>query len=55
MQLDLDNPAIPALRADQVKDFVRRTAKEIRLNTGTVRELTNFLVEHSDFQGEEES
>ena len=54
MQLDLDNPTIPALRADQVKDFVRRTAKEVKLNTRTVRELTKFLVEHSNFQDEDE-
>jgi hypothetical protein len=54
IQLDVDNPTIPALRADQVKDYVRRTAKDVKLNSKTVRELTEFLVGHSTFQDEDD-
>jgi hypothetical protein len=55
IQLTLDNPAIPVLRADQVKDFVRRRARETKLNNATVRELTGYLVEHSRHQQLDES
>lgn len=55
MQISLENPTIPVLRADQLKDYVRRRAKEARLSNNTVRELTDRLVQHSRHQQPEES
>ena len=54
MQISLENPTIPVLRADQVKDYVRRRAKEARLSNATVREITDLLVQHSRHQESEE-
>jgi hypothetical protein len=50
MQLVLENPSISVLRTDQVKDYVRRRAKEVKLSDATVRELTKVLVENSSGQ-----
>ncbi|MCC6168424.1 MAG: hypothetical protein IT329_14470 [Caldilineaceae bacterium] len=50
MQLTLENPVIPVLRPDQVKDFVRRKAREARLSNATVRELTDYLAQNSRHQ-----
>jgi hypothetical protein len=50
MQINLDNPTIPVLRADQVKDYVRRRAKEAKLSNNTVRDVTEVLVQNSKHQ-----
>lgn len=50
MQLTLDNPVIPVLRSDQVKDFVRRKGREVKLNNAALRELTDYLVQNSRHQ-----
>lgn len=50
MQLTLENPVIPVLRPDQVKDFVRRKAREAKLSNATVRELTDYLAQNSRYQ-----
>ncbi len=55
MEIDVENPSIPALRADQVKEFIRRKAKDVKLQTGTVRDLTNVLAQNSTFQEEKGS
>lgn len=52
MQITLDNPIIPVLRADQVKDFVRRKARDAKLSNATVREVTDYLVQNSRYQQE---
>jgi hypothetical protein len=52
-QLEITNAAVAVLRADQLKDFVRRKAKEARLPATTVRELTDFLRAHSKHSEED--
>ncbi|MFN8489823.1 MAG: hypothetical protein U0350_19715 [Caldilineaceae bacterium] len=51
-QLELDNPTVPVLRLDQVKEYVRRKAKDVKLSNATLRELTDYLREHSKYQEE---
>lgn len=53
VQLEIDNPDIPALRADQVKEYVRRTVREVKLKPSTLREVTAYLTEQADYQVEE--
>lgn len=53
VQLEVVNPSVPALRPDQVKDYVRARAKEVKLPAGTQRALTDFLVQNAVFQEEE--
>lgn len=43
MQIALDGPAVEVLRADQMKDYVRRMTKEVRLKAAQVRALNDFL------------
>jgi hypothetical protein len=52
VQLDVENPTVPVLRVDQVKEFVRRKTKEARLSPTTVRALTDYLEENSKYQAE---
>jgi hypothetical protein len=55
VSLEVDNPAVPVVRADQLKDFIRKRAKDTKLQASTLRDLTEYLVAASDFQedGEE--
>lgn len=55
VQLDLNSPTIPVLRVDQVKEYVRRRVKEVRLSNGATRALTTYLVEQSKHQEESSS
>jgi hypothetical protein len=50
VQLAVENPTIPVLRTEQVKEFVRRKAKEAKLAPETVRTLTEYLREKSTYQ-----
>ncbi|HQY90053.1 hypothetical protein [Caldilinea sp.] len=50
IQLELNNPTVPALRADQLKDHVRARAKEVRLSNATVRALNERLVSQATYQ-----
>ena len=50
IQLDLTNPNVPALRADQLKDYVRARAKEVKLSNAAVRTLNERLVEKATYQ-----
>ena len=43
MDLKLDAPSIPVMRADQLKEYVRRRGKEVKLPAATVREVTDYL------------
>lgn len=52
-KLELDGPTVTVLRADQVKEFLRRKAKEARLSSSTTRALTEFLRTNSTYQIEE--
>lgn len=49
-QLELDAPTVPVLRADQVKEYIRRKTKEVRLQGSRVRVLNEFLREQSIYQ-----
>jgi len=50
IQLDLTNPTVPVLRADQLKDYVRARAKEVKLSNAAVRALNERLVEKATYQ-----
>ena len=50
VQLEVDNPDVPVLRADQLKDFVRKRGKEVKVQPSTLRELTDYLVSVSDYE-----
>ncbi len=54
VQLEVENPSVPALRGDQVKDYLRRQAKEHKVQASTLRTLQPYLVEQAVFQAEEE-
>lgn len=43
MIIELDGPDVDVLRTDQTKDYIRRLTKEVRLKSGQVRALTEFL------------
>lgn len=51
-RLELTNPTIPALRADQLKDYLRGRAKEVKLNNATQRATLEALVSKAVFQDE---
>lgn len=51
MQIKLENPSITVLRADQLKDYIRRRAKEVKISPATMRVVTEFLASHSEHQG----
>jgi hypothetical protein len=53
VQLELNNPSTPALRADQVKDYLRNRAKEVKLNNATQRALLTALANKAVYQAEE--
>ncbi len=42
--------AVPALRADQVKDYLRARAREVKLPNATIRTLNEALVAKADYQ-----
>lgn len=44
VQLELNDPAVPALRTKEVKPFVRNLANQVRLRTSTLRRLKEYLV-----------
>lgn len=54
MQIELENPVPTGLRVDQVKQFIRRKTKEVKLSNQHARELLNALDEYcSDNDGED--
>jgi hypothetical protein len=48
--LDVSNPSVPALRGDQLKDYVRGRAKQLRLANATQRGVDEILVSHATYQ-----
>jgi len=54
VQLEVDNPTVPALRGDQLKAYIRRRAKENKVNAKTLKALTEYLVSVSEYQEDEE-
>jgi hypothetical protein len=51
MQITLENPSVTVLRADQLKDYVRRRGKEVKVSPATMRVVTDYLATHSEHQG----
>ena len=54
VDLTVKDPVIPALRTSQVKDFVRRKARDVKLPTEQLRLLSTYLQEKSNLGQEEE-
>ncbi len=52
MQLTINNPTIPVIRADQLKDYLRRRNKEVKLSQNTVRVLNEILRQNATYQDE---
>ncbi len=50
--LELNAPTVPVLRADQVKEYIRRKTREVRLPGAKVRALNEFLSEQGTHQEE---
>jgi hypothetical protein len=51
MQITLEKPSIAVLRADQLKDHMRRRTREVKVSASTMRAVTDFLASHSEHQG----
>ena len=52
VRLELTNPTIPALRADQLKDYLRNRAKEVKLNNASQRAILEILASQAVHQDE---
>lgn len=52
VQLTVDNPSMPVLRGDQVKEFIRRQGRDAKLSANTVRALTDCLAQAATFKDE---
>lgn len=46
IQLEVENPSVPALRPEQVKTFIRNKTKEVKLPNQTLRALLQALEEN---------
>ncbi len=49
-QVDVENATIPVLRVDQVKEYIRRKTREVKLSGATVRALHEVLRANSKHQ-----
>lgn len=49
-KLAVDGPNIPVLRTDQVKEYIRRKTRDVKLPGATVRALHEYLCEKSTYQ-----
>ncbi|MCE7989840.1 MAG: hypothetical protein DYG89_52505 [Caldilinea sp. CFX5] len=49
-KLQVDGPIIPVLRTDQVKEYIRRKTRDVKLPGATVRALHEYLREKSAYQ-----
>jgi hypothetical protein len=52
VQIEADSPSLPVLRADQIKEFIRRQTKETKLTPATSLALTDYLRAKSTYQAE---
>jgi hypothetical protein len=52
MQIALENPSIAVLRADQLKDHVRRRTKEVKVSPMLMRSVIDHLAKNSEYQGD---
>jgi hypothetical protein len=51
MQITLENPSVTVLRADQLKDYVRRRTREVKASPAMMRVVSDYLATHSAHQG----
>src|SRR5688572_23604837 len=51
MQITLEKPSVAVLRADQLKDHMRRRTREVKVSPSTMRAVTDYLASHSEHQG----
>jgi len=51
MQITLENPSITVLRADQLKDYVRKRTREVKVSPATMRVVNDFLTTQCAYQG----
>lgn len=51
MQITLENPSITVLRVDQLKDYLRRRAKEVKVSPATMRVVADYLAAQSAQDG----
>jgi hypothetical protein len=51
MQITLENPSMAVLRADQLKDYVRKRTKEVKVSPALMRAVTEHLAANSQHQG----
>lgn len=51
-KLEVNGPNIPVLRADQVKEYIRRKTRDVKLPGATVRALQEYLRDSSTYQEE---
>ena len=51
MQIKLENPSVAVLRADQLKDHLRRRTREVKVSASTMRAVTDYLATQSQHQG----
>ncbi len=49
-QVTVESATIPVLRVDQVKEYIRRKTREVKLSGATVRALHEVLRAHSTYQ-----
>lgn len=50
MQITLENPSMAVLRPDQLKDYVRRRAKEAKIPPATLRAVMDYLAANATYQ-----
>jgi len=51
MQITLENPSVAVLRADQLKDYLRKRAKDVKVPPATLRAVIDHLEANSKHQG----
>ena len=52
IELQLNNPVIPVLKPEQVKDYVRGRVKDARVPNATQKSLVEFLAANATWQEE---
>ncbi len=50
MKITLENPSIAVLRSDQLKEYVRRRAKEVKVSPTVMRAVMEHLAANCTYQ-----
>jgi len=51
MQITLENPSVAVLRVDQLKDYVRKRTREVKVSPATMRVVNDYLASQCEHQG----